>query len=83
MRKRGRPKSTTLSRKDQLRSAQAVFRERMRALNLWSVQTYLPAALVQCIDRKKKVAESRNDYLVRILAPLHGLQPPVAHRKAK
>jgi len=74
MRKKGRPKSTNLSRKAQVRSAQAVFRERMRALNLWSIQAYLPSALVLRIDEKKKVKESRSDYLARVLAPLHGVK---------
>ena len=74
MRKKGRPKSTTLSRKAQVRSAQAEFRERMRALDLWSIQAYLPSALVKRIDKKKKVKESRSVYLARVLAPLHGVK---------
>jgi hypothetical protein len=46
----------------------------MRALNLWSVQAYLPSALVLRIDQKKKAKESRSDYLTRVLAPLHGVK---------
>lgn len=73
MRSRGRPKRSNDSRKKQVRAAQAAFRERMREAGLWAVQTYLPATLVRKMDARKNRNESRGEYLVRVLGPLHGL----------
>lgn len=80
MRKKGRPKFNTLPRKAQVREAQALFRKRMRTMGLWSIQAYLPSALVKRIDETKKAKESRSDYLARVLAPLHGVKLPKPRR---